>query len=575
MFAAPSAPRKCFACLALAVALLTATGFRQQLGVGSSGFHAKSAAERFALNRSHIDSLCTDEVSSGACEVLAFNPNPHASATAAELAVLLAASEDEAADLLRNIGLNADKPFGCRAFCEAAVVSIPRILSMAAPPKAGFGCINAACAGEQVDVSADALAHEGLELPRHPSKGDDVLDLPDSEAASRRELDPNLRAELLFRMSLNVVLEIFPAVDEIDGPTTEAPGHSLLQRGLSSNVPTPRPALIFGGPESAPERHRQYAEYVMKASAWISLALRRLRTGRPYLEKWFVLDDDWQVRAQEKEARRHLTRILQLTSNIMIKEETPEEPCTGKGVIAYVYRLNHCRVQSLYDCGQRDSTGRYVVNVCELFWVSWHTPEERVGTLLHEASHHFGTVDVAYCTDEDCLSLRPTQARSNADSYAEFVRELVTARRIDQEPSGVGEEACNAECGASQFGAWDFSRDLPNNHCGICREKWNPGRCNPSEVKVAQGVTKALCCEPVQCKTTTMTTTTLLCPSGMASMVPDAFGDCHCPAGQYCSESGADSLEDCRCSNLYEPDDPLLRRAFFAGCATCKCYQGR
>merc|ERR1712187_768252 len=100
------------------------------------------------------------------------------------------------------------------------------------------------------------------------------------------------------------------------------------------------------------------------------------------------------------------------------------------GTMAYVEAITSCGVNSNMDCGGKTQSGRYVINICEFYWHEAIKPSSRVGTLVHEASHHFGTKDEGYCEMVDCLALSSREARNNADTYTKLVEQLVGDRSL-------------------------------------------------------------------------------------------------------------------------------------------------
>lgn len=98
--------------------------------------------------------------------------------------------------------------------------------------------------------------------------------------------------------------------------------------------------------------------------------------------------------------------------------------------MAYVAALQNCGVNSRYDCGEKTQAGRYVINICEFYWNEVIQISSRIGTIVHESSHHFGTTDEGYCDMVDCLALSSREARNNADTYTKLVEQLVSDRSL-------------------------------------------------------------------------------------------------------------------------------------------------
>jgi len=287
-----------------------------------------------------------------------------------------------------------------------------------------------------------------------------------------------------------VLFGIYPAVNEKDDETAQQLNFGRAQQlnfetARQPNFETARQPLlqegdtdamhraVLFGPKTRPDRHHRYRSYVLQASAWVATALRRLKSGRRYVKKWFVLDSDTQVDEQLKEARRHLTKMLSALGRLVIKKGVPEDEggaCSESalaGTLAYVWTRNECDIRSRYDCGEK-TDGRYVVNICEFYWrkmfEDFFDASTRVGTIVHESSHHFGTDDKGYCGMIDCLRLSSEDARNNADSYTHLVEELVKSRLAEEAlPSDLlPDRACNTPCDPKSFqDDWHFDKMLP------------------------------------------------------------------------------------------------------------------
>jgi len=179
----------------------------------------------------------------------------------------------------------------------------------------------------------------------------------------------------------------------------------------------------------------------------------KLNSGRNHIKRWFILVNDQEVTAQYHESRRHLTRMLQLTSWFLIEEGTPKEDggaCSFTqtaeavgGSMAYVDSFVGCGVNSAHDCGEKSKSGRFIINICEFYWHNLVQASSRVGTLVHESSHHFGTIDEGYCDQIDCLTLSSRKARNNADTYTKLVANLVADKSLSggssstRQPGGI------------------------------------------------------------------------------------------------------------------------------------------
>lgn len=418
------------ACLLLFVTRCTVHGTRVNGNIGSAAGSEQrtDAVDKFALSESHIKNLCSDETVQDACAALGASRDPVAQASIEQLAEILVVHESEAVSFVQGLGLSLNgASFSCRSLCEAAVQRIPEVLHVAAPKTRNLGCIDDACDEDAVDLSKDALLSGGLSSPPPPpSHADNNRSLP-PDGNHILDVEPEVRRQMLFRTTLNVIFGIFPSPDEIDDST-----------GVASLLESPGDTVRFG-PSTLPQRHYLYSRYLLQASAWIATALRRLPRGSSAVRKWFILHTSKEVSLQTNVARRHLTKMLQALNHLMIVKGKVHECRTSgdSGTMAFVMASVNCNVYSTHDCGQKTRyDGRYIVNICEFYWRSYWDQSERVGTLVHESSHHFGTDDNAYCDSSptSCFRLSSDKAKNNADTYTKLVEELVA---MDDLANGV------------------------------------------------------------------------------------------------------------------------------------------
>jgi len=290
----------------------------------------------------------------------------------------------------------------------------------------------------------------GLQAPPPDVTSANVTLSSNKDSDETIEVGPavRVRGPILLRTALNVIFGIFPSAggdgdgDQVDaGPALVA---KTRNRAKTVGVTSVQEEVdVSFGARVKRSRYKKYREFSMKASAWISTALRKLRAGRHYVKKWFILPSEITVDAQIREARRHLTRMLQLMSRFAIIKGLPRAEggaCSSSltgGVLAYVVTKDKgCGVNSRFDCGQKERTGRHIINICEFYWNGLLDSKVRIGTIVHESSHHFGTRDEGYCDQLDCLALSSREARNNADTYTKLVQELVADRRLPEASDG-------------------------------------------------------------------------------------------------------------------------------------------
>merc|ERR1712157_593992 len=97
---------------------------------------------------------CTEDAILEGCGLLGVHPDANASVK--HLAEILVADDAETVSFLKKIGLEVNRTFGCRTFCEAVVSHIPAVLKTAAPRKPGEGCLDDVCTEEAIDLSTEA-----------------------------------------------------------------------------------------------------------------------------------------------------------------------------------------------------------------------------------------------------------------------------------------------------------------------------------------------------------------------------------------------------------------------------------
>jgi len=379
--------------------------------------------------REKVGRLCDVDVALRGCRAMGATGG---FGTTAELADTLAVEPEDAAGLLAELGLGAT--FGCQELCEAAVASIPTILNAGIPSAKGAGCVDRDCLADPVDVSEEVLMRSDLVTMPEPPEGNDTVSAV-AEGLPQAPVYPGEGPGMMLRVVLNVLFGVFPAPDEADDEVPEGgtPG-ALLQSdgGLDPKF----------GPQIRADRHEKYRRMVVTGTNWVSTALRKMGERKSIVKKWFVMKDPSKedLDKQVKEARLVMTKILTALSNLYLQKGVGHCRRNGDGgTLAFVEQMGMCDATKATECGTKKGS-RFVVNICPDWF--WEFPEDHMtGTIVHECSHHFGTVDNAY-GEKKCLKLDHDKARQNADTYQLLVRALAKSSGV-VEFDGPSEDRAN------------------------------------------------------------------------------------------------------------------------------------
>lgn len=368
----------------------------------------------FGLHR--VKGLCSPELVDGACAVIGDQISQG-------LGRMLALQPAEAQQLLAVLGLTDSVT--CAKLCEAALSKIPAILVEAVPYAADESCLTHRCE-TRIDVSPASLRDIGMKLVHNGTESDRMTAVAKEalvSASNTTASEHTLSVQLMLRRLLAIVFRMFPAL-----PLKTSSAATLGQRMGTALVEGSKDDPDLGAIRE--DRKQLFREYNALAYSWVSEAVRKLEAGRQHVKKWFVLSSESEVNSQILQARIHLTMMMDMFGSLKIKQGVPEReggPCresSRSGVMAYVMASATCTIDDYKDCGQKED-GLYVINFCDFFWRNLFEEPERVGTFVHEASHHFGSDDKAYCDAVDCLRLPSASAKKNADTYSSLVKALV------------------------------------------------------------------------------------------------------------------------------------------------------
>lgn len=367
----------------------------------------------YAVSDSQVQELCAANVIEAAHRAFA-TPDVEADVTQENVATLLSLTAGEVESMLHALDLDAGS-VSIASLCKAAVRSIPSVLHQAAPAVRDTACTDKACEGTTVDVSMEALKQIAVQtLPQVEDSDEDedgVFELPASDNSSEASEHAGVSAAESLRLLLHVPFGIFPATNEVDD-YVHGEESSLSQMSGDPLI----------GAQFDKDQHKALREATVTAVAWTSAAVRNMDTSK--VVKWFGAD-------KTTEVRRMLTRGLVALDKLRFEKDR-FKACEKKKWVAYV--ASKCGknpeeyVSAILaglqpkSCGQMDKAGHYVINICDAFWEYSHVFQ--IGSVAHEATHHFGTKDKTYVEYKIRHNLSTLENLNNAATYSYYVADV-------------------------------------------------------------------------------------------------------------------------------------------------------
>eukprot|EP00440_Ansanella_granifera_P007266 gb/GFBE01007871.1/.p1 GENE.gb/GFBE01007871.1/~~gb/GFBE01007871.1/.p1 ORF type:complete len:593 (+),score=99.79 gb/GFBE01007871.1/:1-1779(+) len=427
------------------------------------------------------------------CESIVLDEFNESSLSAAKVSEVTSSHPDALAELLQQIGLGAARDISCSELCQAATAA-SRSLAGSALTAPGSACLDSACA-ETLDVSDDALRAAGLWAPTGAGEDGFIKDLPQPNKSGKGKAPstsktggPTAEAasqgggareppDAVLRRVLAVFFVIFPAPDAAEQATMPSPGavSSLAEVTKSEGEP------VAYGPRVPHERYGDLRAAAVRGAAWAASAARRLpkANARHALQEWMGRVDDY----TREHVRTMLNRVVDVLGNAMIKQGA-DEHCEVQQIDIFGWHIpaggTLAYVWNFAGVGQRSLTGRFVIHVCELLWdLTKGDSKQLTGTLVHEATHHYGTVDTCYgrVSCKRLAQSQPEEALNTADNYQYLVTELVNAwgpsDAIQQKKAWTPHPVCTTQCGISRLDG--VALKLPASECGACKWKRRSG----------------------------------------------------------------------------------------------------
>jgi len=181
-----------------------------------------------------------------------------------------------------------------------------------------------------------------------------------------------------------------------------------------------------------PEQRGHWNEIVPLSETWVGSALSSLERRKHMVAVLFGSSDATVM----THVRRTLLGMRQTLSELKVQPGEAKY-CAGEA-LAYVAKLATGQMEM--------DNGRYVIHVCPSFWGEQFLgdPTYRYGTIVHEASHHWGTIDFMYGLHGSMLLARltPSEAEMNADTFMWLVYYL---NKCDGLSAGATENFASAD----------------------------------------------------------------------------------------------------------------------------------
>eukprot|EP00928_Gymnodinium_smaydae_P030220 TRINITY_DN2252_c0_g1_i4.p1 TRINITY_DN2252_c0_g1~~TRINITY_DN2252_c0_g1_i4.p1 ORF type:complete len:669 (+),score=101.20 TRINITY_DN2252_c0_g1_i4:58-2064(+) len=347
-----------------------------------------SVSESFLCNKNEID---------GARKLLGEE-------TKENLMSLLVLEEAELDEMLTGLGVKSIK---LETLCESAVGHIKDILHKDIPAVSDEACLTPDCSSTMI-VSDEKLAEEDAAVDLDKiNLGNDLVFLDNNDTVDQGPYKPSL--EQMVRRLLAILFRVHPQIDILE--TEDNDNKASASSSLAESSQNPSVDSSF----SSTERSSLQRSY-QGASARVSSAIRKVNSGvsSSMLQKYFKASSGF-----TSTLKRHLSLILDSLSRAYAKNAASHSVCR-QGASAFVSVSLWCSLNS--QCGSKQN-GRFLVNYCPTYFRYSSLMDH---TVIHEHSHHFGTVDKIYHKPQ-IFSLSASNMQKNADNYAHFAKDVLSS----------------------------------------------------------------------------------------------------------------------------------------------------
>jgi hypothetical protein len=352
------------------------------------------------------------------------------------LTAYLVSTDEEVSTYLRAVRLRKES-FTCESLCESTVRYSQNVLGYKFTAENGIVCLDGSCK-DKLDLSPDSvadLADEAI-LARSSESTVPWLDEEDTRLLTDKKAEGS-DTELRYTTSdiahhLCALFDIYSVDGDANMFASPSDGEATsFVEGADSNDPDFGPLIL-------PERRNLWRSLTSRGTALVRTALVRMANATQFGAARQWLGNKIPV----GQVREMLQKMLRTLMALRIKKGD----CSGR-TLAYVKVWTNKHTKEFVK-SDRDSRGHFVVHVCTHFWSVVTDLSYKYGTLIHEASHHWGTDDVALRSGETAygragakkLVSERADPHENADNWMWAVLDLASSMNLfDNVNKPIGE----------------------------------------------------------------------------------------------------------------------------------------
>jgi len=237
----------------------------------------------------------------------------------------------------------------------------------------------------------------------------------------------------------------------------------------------------------------------LQAKEWISMVITELRaesTG-DLRAKWFggagTLSES-QVRDRISLTMNFIERELTRGIRYVYPADSAyESPCSSGGIVAYVWKMSSDEEGYAETFGPEcdssdnaldkpcsiDEAGRYYVYLCNS-WYNGVDSNYRIASLIHEAVHHAGPVDITYNSDS-MKDISQADQLNNAANYQSFAQDVAQSAWGCTDSDTVSVIGLSYTCSNSLCPCWVYADFCDHSQYGSSVRAQCPAMCGECE----------------------------------------------------------------------------------------------